>query len=187
MVEALPDSKMATYTFRPSGLVHSALGRSPSIGTVATRWRVSGSKTSTAFSIAHETNARSGSPAKTTSAGASKVGIVASTCSFARSTMLTESETWLTTQTSFEVRNRTETGSRPTGTLPMDRGATPVTSKTSRRASGRLQTTSVERSGLRATRLTGAVSKLTNEGSVRGRAFVFGRTVSVATWLVIDP
>src|SRR5688572_29811570 len=92
IVEALPDSKMATYTFRPSGLAAMALGRSPSIVISVISWRVTGSKTCTRFSMAQETYARKGDPAKMTSAGASRVESVATTRWACRSTMLTESE-----------------------------------------------------------------------------------------------
>ena len=52
-----------------------------------------------------------------------------------RSTMLTESEIWLTTQASPFVRARTDTGSSPTGTDPRRTGTPPETSYTSSRAS----------------------------------------------------
>ena len=78
----------------------------------------SGSKRSSLSSPETETNARSGTPAKTTSAGSSPVASVATTRIPTRSTMLTVSETWLTTHASVAPRARTDTGSTPTVTDP---------------------------------------------------------------------
>src|SRR6266699_3778592 len=125
-----------------------AFGRSPSIGTCAVTARVAGSKTWTMFGIEQETKARGGEPANTMSAGVSSVLSVATTFLAVGSTMLTESEMWLTTHTSLLVRHPTETGSKPTGTLPADVGIPVVTSKSSKRLSGRLQTARRLPSGL---------------------------------------
>src|SRR5439155_16859671 len=125
--------------------------------------RVPGSKTCTVLAPAHEIKARSGVPAKTTSAGASSVSIVATIRIRLKSITLTESEIRFTTHTSLVVRNRAVTGSRPVATLPTQTGAPELTSKTSSRASGRLHTARRLPSGLRATGCTGGVSKLTNE------------------------
>jgi hypothetical protein len=78
--------------------------------------RFAGSNTSTVFACEHETKARFGVPAKTTSHGSSSVASVATHVARARGRrLLTESEMWFTTQASVLVRARTETGSRPTG------------------------------------------------------------------------
>src|SRR6185503_7545693 len=98
MVDPLPDSKIATYTFFPSGLAAIALGRSPSIRIVARTWRVSGLKTCTVFALAQVTNARVGEPAKITSAGPGSVFRVATTRRLEVSTTLTVQEIWFTTQ-----------------------------------------------------------------------------------------
>src|SRR5436190_16392236 len=45
MVEALPDSKIATYTNLPSALVAMARGRLPSMTKLVIAWRVAGLKT----------------------------------------------------------------------------------------------------------------------------------------------
>src|SRR5581483_301841 len=55
MVEALPDSKMATYTFEPSGLTAIARGRLPSMLRLVTTCSVDGSKTCTRFGWPQET------------------------------------------------------------------------------------------------------------------------------------
>src|SRR5437867_12617029 len=125
--------------------------------------RVAGSNTCTVLAPAQVTKACSGDPAKATSAGASSVLIVATTAREFRSITLTESEIWLTTQTSSAVRNRTVTGSTPTSTLPEGTGTPELRSNNSRRASGRLQTANRLPSGLNASGCTGGVSKLTNE------------------------
>src|SRR5262245_29402711 len=132
-VEPLPDSKIATYTVRPSGAMARAFGRSPSIGTWATACRVSGSNTWTVLGNAQDTKAPTGSPANATSAGVSSVDNVATTRRAGTSTMLIESEIALTTQASSGVRKRTETGSNPTGTLPWGTGLPDDTSNNSRR------------------------------------------------------
>src|SRR4029453_84158 len=106
------------------------------------RLRLTGSNTCTVLAPAQETKARSGVPANTTSAGASSVFSVETIRNESRSSTLTESEIWLTTQTSLLRRNRTVTGSNPTITLPVETGIPEVTSKSSRRASGRLHTAS---------------------------------------------
>jgi hypothetical protein len=57
-----------------------------------------------------------------------------------RSTMLTLSDRWLTTQASPGLRSATAIGSRPTGTDPVRTGVWPETSKISRWPSGVLTT-----------------------------------------------
>jgi len=93
IVEPLPDSKMATQTFVRSGLTAIALGRWPSIAIELNTVLATGSNTCTVLAPAQETKARSGVPAKTTSAGASSVLIVATIRIALRSSTLTESET----------------------------------------------------------------------------------------------
>src|SRR6266851_4414392 len=122
-----------------------------------------GSSTWTVCGWAQETKARCGVPAKTTSAGSFNVLIVPTTRSVARSTMLTESEIKLTTQISESVRKRTDTGSKPTLTLPRAAGFPALTSNNSSRLSGKLHTASFVLSGLRATGCTGGLSQLQNE------------------------
>src|SRR3954453_8883303 len=127
------------------------------------RW--TGSNTCTQSSFAQEMKARPGEPAKTTSAGPDRVSNVAVTRRFVTSTMLIEDEMWFTTQSSFVVRNRTETGSTPTGTASNARGMPKETSNNSMRPSGTLQTARVRPSELNATGWTGAVSKFTKEAA----------------------
>ena len=55
IVLALPDSKMPTYTFEPSGLTSIARGRFPSIARLVTICRVVALKTWTRFGWPHET------------------------------------------------------------------------------------------------------------------------------------
>src|SRR5881394_4207520 len=98
MVLPLPDSKIATYTFEPSGLAAMFRGRSPSIAMFVTAARVSGSITNTALVREHVTHARRGLPAKTRSLGPAGVSRVATTRFVATSTMLIVDEMWLTTQ-----------------------------------------------------------------------------------------
>src|SRR5262245_47151768 len=97
--------------------------------------RFAGSKTITSSADWHETKARPAVPAKTTSQGSSRVLSVARTENVERSTMLTEAETWLTTQASVLDRARTETGSSPTGTAAIGASESPRIANTSRRAS----------------------------------------------------
>src|SRR4051794_23821743 len=88
------------------------------MGTVP-RWdRVTGSKTMTALERAQETNARSGLPANTTSAGPANVFNVATTRRCERSSTLIDDEMKFTTHSSFVPRNRSDTGSIPTEMLP---------------------------------------------------------------------
>ena len=135
------------------------------------------------FAPAQETKARSGVPAKTTSAGASSVSRVATIRIPSRSTTLIESEIWFTTQTSFAVWKRTETGSRPTGTAPIETGVPELTSNHSSRASGRLHTANRLPSGLKATGCTGAVSKLM-KAFVDAADAVIGKPAPIATNIV---
>src|SRR5436190_8800181 len=91
-VVPLPDSKIATYTCEPSGLVAIARGRSPSIAIFVTARRVTGSITNTAFVRMHETHARNGFPAKTRSLAPAGVSNVASTRRDATFTILIDDE-----------------------------------------------------------------------------------------------
>ena len=143
IVEPLPDSKMATWTVEPSGLTAMARGSSARRGTSARGAPgASGSKTCTRFGWEQETKARTGLPAKTTSAGSSAVRMVRTTDPDARSTTLMESEIEFTTQASSPPRSRTVTGSRPTGIASDGTGSPLERSRTSRRASEVLQTRS---------------------------------------------
>ena len=147
-VEWFPDSKMARYTRLPSGLVAIARGWLPAMAIEVAAPGFAASTTATRSGMPSDTNARCGVPANTTSAGSSPTSTVRRTRSEARSTMLTESEIWLTTHASPLPRARTLTGSRPTGTDPRRTGALPVTSKTSSRASAVLATRSSRPSGV---------------------------------------
>jgi hypothetical protein len=57
-----------------------------------TSWRVTASNTCTVFGVAHDTNARPAEPAKITSAGVSRVRMVATTWRAVTFTTLMESE-----------------------------------------------------------------------------------------------
>src|SRR4029434_5970999 len=70
-----------------------------------------------------------------------------------------------TPHTSCSERNRTETGSNPTTTLPRGTDEPLLTSESSIRASGKLQMAKARPSGPIAMGLTGAVSQLTKAGS----------------------
>src|ERR1700741_503241 len=163
IVVSLPDSKTATYTFVPSPPTAIARGSSPSIairgGTAGNR--LATSKISTVFACEHEMKARSGVPPNTTSQGSSSHLSVATTLRVERRTMLTLSETWLTTHTSSFVRARTETGSSPTGTLESGARPAPLGSTPSSRAPAVFTARSFEPSGVRSSGWTWGVSQFT--------------------------
>src|SRR5215212_9101961 len=137
-----------------------ARGRFPSMTRLVIAARLVGLNTCTTFGCAHETKALRDEPANTMSDGSFNVLSVATTRIADRLTMLTESEMKLTTQTSSSDRKRTDTGSKPTVTLPREVNLPAVTSKTSSRLSGKLQATRVVPPGLRAIGCTGEVSQL---------------------------
>jgi len=115
-VEAFPELNTAAYTVCPSGLTASARGSSALIATSnGAAARFAGSNTCTVLACEHDTNARCGVPANTTSLGSSLVLSVYTTLRLVRSTTLTESEMLFTTHTCVLVRARTEIGSSPTG------------------------------------------------------------------------
>src|ERR1051325_5687492 len=87
-VVPFPDSKIATYTFVPSGLTAIARGRSASMAMFATAARVIGSMTNTALVREQEIQAPRGFPANTRSLGPAGVSRVATTLSEERSRML---------------------------------------------------------------------------------------------------
>src|SRR5436305_11828131 len=89
------------------------------------------------------------------------------------------------THTAFADANRTATGSRPTGTLPVGAGTPVETSKNSTRLSGRLQTASVRPSGPRAMGWTGAVSKFTKFVAARAVMIVITNTNVVRLRLML--
>src|SRR5262245_28590770 len=92
------------------------------------------------------------------------------------STMLIESERWLTTQTSVLERAATATGSSPTGTEPAWVRPAPETEKISRRLSGVLVAKSRVPSGDRASGRTCPVSHVVNAATGPGTP----RTASTA-------
>src|SRR5688572_27059454 len=122
---------------------------------VVTGVRVIASITNIALVREHDTQARRGLPANTTSLGPAGVSKVATTFRAATSTMLMVEEIWFITQTSLLEMKRAAVGSNPTATLPVGTGTPDVTSKNSTRLSGRLHTTSVRPSGPRAIGWTG--------------------------------
>src|SRR5437868_3373485 len=122
MVVRLPDRANAAYTLSPAGLTASARGDSPVRAIAFTRARVAGSYTRTSLRRDTETKARCGEPANTTSAGSSPTRIVSTTSPCDSETMLTLSDTELTTHTSSLVRALTDTGSRPTGISAVSTG-----------------------------------------------------------------
>jgi len=96
------------------------------------------------------TNARGGFPAKTTSAGRVRVEMTRTREKFRTSITLIESESSFTTHSSFSFRNRTVTGSSPTGTLILCTIEPICRSYNSTCASGRLHAAKSLESGLRA-------------------------------------
>ena len=146
----------------PSGLTARPRGSSASRGTRSgAAPGLAGSNTSTLLAWEHDTKARAGRPAKTTSQGSSSVASVATTRSEPRSTTLTLSDTWFTTQASLSERARTETGSSPTGTAPSGCRHAPLASKTSRRLSAVLTANSRAPLGVRSSGCTWGVSQFT--------------------------
>ena len=141
-----------------------ARGSSPPM---SSRWgaaeRSSGSKTSTVFAWEHDTKARWGVPAKTTSVGSSSVDRVARTLRLFRSTTLMLSDTWLTTHASRLVRARTETGSSPTTTENAGARDGPPVRSTSSRLSGVLTASRSPPSGVASSGLTWGDSQLTKD------------------------
>ena len=81
------------------------------------------------------------------------------------STMLIESETWFTTQSSPSLRSATETGSMPTRTDPTLVRPAPETAKISTRLSGVLTAYRRVRSDERARGRTWPLSKLKKEAA----------------------
>ena len=117
----------------PSRLTASARGCWPRIGTRTGDAAVfAGSMTISVRACAHDTQARRGEPANTTSAGSSSVAIVFTTVPRSRSTTLIVSDRWLTTQASVFEATRTETGSMPTLTTVERDTRSAATSKISR-------------------------------------------------------
>src|SRR5271169_3981028 len=102
------------------------------------------------------------SPPKTMSLGSSPTRSVRATCGglVLTSTMLTLSETWLTTQTSLLVRAATATGSSPTYTEAAKERPPGATAKTSSEPFAVLATKSWLPSGESATGRTGPLSKV---------------------------
>ena len=147
-----------------SGLTASARGCAPLMGIVANAGAAAfGSKATTRFDAASETKARGDfAPANTTSAGSSPTAIVRTTRMVARSTTLTESETWLTTHASPLERARTDTGSTPTATEPRRTGRPAMMLNTSSCPSAVLAASSVWPSGVMSSGCTCGDSKLTN-------------------------
>jgi hypothetical protein len=120
---------------------------------------LAGSNTCTRFACEQLTNARV--PANTTSAGSSSVAIVVLTRRPGTSTTLTESDTRFTTHSSEAFRNRTETGSTPTTTLPSGSAVPVDTSKNCTRWSAVCATASSLPSGLKSSAWTGWFSQFT--------------------------
>ena len=121
--------------------------------------RVVGSKAFTWSSPLTQTNALRGLPANAMSVGSSPTRTVALTLRVLRSTTLTSSESWFTTQAVLSFCARTETGSSPTGTSPSVSSVPAPIAKTSRRASGVFSARSLDPSGVIASGWVCNVSK----------------------------
>src|SRR5215213_2163506 len=148
----LPDSKTETKTREPSALRASARGCLPKISiTDCPAAGLAASKTTTcprpsvlvlkfvksdAPPDTHTKAFARPGPAKITSVGSSPTSMVRTTLPVARSTMLTESESQLTTQASRSLRAATLTGSKPTGISAVSTGPPGVSWKTESEAAG---------------------------------------------------
>ena len=160
IVVRFPHSWTLTNTCVPPGPTASARGCLPKMGVGEKAGApVAGSNAFTWSSPLTHTKARVGVPANTTSVGSSPTRKVAFTLMERRSTTLTSSERWFTTQAVESSSAATETGSSPTGTSPREVRAPEPIENTSSRASGRFRARSFDPSGVSATGWTGTDSK----------------------------